>query len=182
MGQRDAAAIAATQEKAAACLQHFFNQQVAEAMPKAIRAQMRDAATLGDWLHQASMRIKPGLFGPLDAANEPMLGGLSASTLLVLLFDQRQPAAITVAARDALLGQYLNDDDVQAQAIRQANEMARQAVQDLHRAQDLRRVQAFTRAEHGSLYGNEHAVTGVAPFELTTAQLEAVDETAGVTR
>lgn len=171
----------ASQAQAAACLQNFFHQQVAEAMPKAIRAALADAATLGDWLHQATMHIKPGLFGPLDAADEPMLGGLSASTLVVLLFDQRQPAAITVAARDVLLGRYLSDDDVQALAIAQANRMAQQAVQDLHAAQHRQREQ-LQRAEDQSLYGGEHAVTGVAPVVLSTEMLEAADEMNGVAR
>lgn len=167
---------AATQEQAAACLQAFFHQQVAEAMPKAIRAQLADAAALGTWLHAATMHIKPGLFGPLDAADVGMLRSLSTSTLLVILFDQRQPAEVIKAARDALLGQYLNDDDVQALAIATANQMARRAVQELYR------VQSFTRAERQSLYGDEHSVTGVAPVVLTAEQLEAADDMNGVTR
>lgn len=149
---------AAHQEQAAACLQHYFNQQVAEAMPKAIRAQLTCALSLGHWLHMATMRVEAAQFGPLDPETDvPMLGGLCASTLLVLMFDQRQPAAIVAAARDVLLGQYLANEDVQALAIAQANVMARQAVRD------LARVQAFTRAERDSLYGDEHAVPGVAP-------------------
>lgn len=102
----------AAQEQAAACLQHFFNQQVAEAMPKAIRASLADAQGLGHWLHMATLRIKPGLFGALDAADVGMLQSLSTATLLVLLFDQRQPAEILVAARDCLIGRYLADEDV----------------------------------------------------------------------
>lgn len=173
---------AADQDQAAACLRHFFHQQVAEAMPKAIRASLADAQGLGHWLHMATLRIKPGLFGALDAADVGMLQSLSTATLLVLLFDQRQPAEILIAARDCLIGRYLADEDVQALAIAQANVMARQAVQALAHSQDVARVQAFTRAERDSLYGDEHDVPGVAPIVLTRAQLDAVDETAGVTR
>lgn len=165
---------AADQDQAAACLQHFFNQQVAEAMPAAIRAQLQDALALGHWLHMATLRIKPSLFGPLDAADVSMVPSLTASTLLVLLFDHRQPAEVVLAARDTLLGRYLSNEDVQALAIAQANVMARQAVQD------LARVQAFTRAERDSLYGDEHSVPGVSPIVLTREQLDAVDDTAGV--
>jgi len=171
---------AADQDQAAACLQHFFNQQVAEAMPAAIRAQLQDALALGHWLHMATLRIKPSLFGPLDAADVSMVPSLTASTLLVLLFDQRQPAEVVLAARDTLLGRYLSNEDVQALAIAQANVMARRAVQGLAQRSDLQRVQAFTRAERDSLYGDEHAVPGVGPVVLTPEQLAAVDDTAGV--
>ena len=165
-----------SQDQATACLQAYFHRLVAEAMPKAIRAQLADARALGHWLHMQTMHIKPGLFGPLDAADVGTLRSLSASTLLVILFDQRQPAEVTKAARDALLGQYLDNDDVQALAIATANAMARQAVQD------LARVQAFTRAERQSLYGDEHQVTGIAPVALTAEQLAAADDLNGVAR
>jgi len=168
----------ASQPQAAAALQAFFNAQVAEAMPKAIRAQLSDAQALGHWLHMASLRIKPGLFGVLDAADTPMLGSLSASTLLVLLFDQRQPAEITQAARDALLGRYLADEDVQALAIAQATLMARQAVQALAKQPQAEQLR---RAEAQSLYGAEHGVPGVAPtVTLTAEQMAAVDDTMGL--
>lgn len=161
-----------TQEQAVATLQHYFHQQVAEAMPKAIRASLADAQGLGHWLHMATLRIPPSQFGPLDADDVPMLGGLSSSSLLVLLFDQRQPAGITAAARDVLLGRYLADEDVQAATIAQANVMARQAVQE------LARTQAFARAERTSLYGDEHAVPGVAPApSARTAQTGSATRT-----
>lgn len=174
MGDETNLAAQANQQQAAASLQHFFHQQVAEAMPKAIRATLTDAQGLGHWLHMATLRIKPGLFGPLDAADVGMLRSLSSSTLLVLLFDQQQPGEILKAARDCLMGRYLADEDVQAVAIAQANVMARQAVQD------LARVQAFTRAESQSLYGDEHGVPGVAPVVLSAASVAAMDDTAGL--
>jgi hypothetical protein len=167
---------AADQAQAAACLQHYFNQQVAEAMPKAIRASLEDAQGLGHWLHVKTLHKRPVLFGRLDAPETAMLPTLSVPTLLVLLFDRRQPADVLVAVRDALVGHYLGDEDVQALAIAQANKMARDAVAS------LARVQAFTRAERDSLYGDEHSVPGVAPVVLTGEQLQAVDETAGVAR
>lgn len=179
MGAQTDQAAQATQQQAAACLQAFFHRQVAEAMPKAIRAALADAQGLGHWLHMASLRIKAGQFGPLDAGDVAMLPSLSSSTLLVLLFDQRQPAAVTVAARDVLLGRYLSDEDVQALAIAQANVMARQAVQDLHAAQERQRAQLL-RAESQSLYGHEHP--GQPPVVLSAAQVHAMDETAGVSR
>lgn len=180
MGEQINQAAQAERAQAAACLQDFFHKQVAEAMPKAIRAQLEDALALGHWLHRATLRIKPGLFGPLDAADVSMLESLSTSTLLVLLFDQRQPAEIIVAARNALLSRYLSDEDVQALAIATANVMARRAVQALAQQPCLNRVQAFTRAESQSLYGDEHNVPGVSPVVLTREQLAAVDDTAGV--
>lgn len=167
---------AAHQEQAAATLQAYFHQQVAEAMPKAIRAQLEDAQALGHWLHMASLRIKAGLFGQLDAADVPMLPSLSSSTLLVLMFDQRQPHAVVMAARDALLGRYLSDEDVQALAIAQANVMARRAVQELH----ARQAMELRRAEQQSLYGTEHGVPGMAPVVLSATAVAAMDETAGI--
>lgn len=174
MGERDERAGQAAQEQAAACLQHFFHQQVAEAIPKAIRASLADAQGLGHWLHMATLHIKPGLFGPLDAADVGMLQTLSTSTLLVLLFDQRQPVEILIAARDCLIGRYLADEDVQAVAIAQANVMARQAVQAL--AQHPQREQLL-RAESQSLYGLE--VPGVPPVVLPQVAVAAMDDTAG---
>ncbi|RTL40540.1 MAG: hypothetical protein EKK53_15235 [Burkholderiales bacterium] len=175
MGERHERAGQAAQQQAAACLQHFFNQQVAEAMPKAIRASLADAQGLGHWLHMATLRIKPGLFGPLDAADVGMLQTLSTSTLLVLLFDARQPAEIVTAARDCLIGRYLADEDVQAVAIAQANVMARQAVQAL--VQQPHREQLL-RAEAQSLYGVE--VPGAAPVVLPEVAVQAMDDTAGL--
>lgn len=132
-----------SQDQAAACLRHFFNQLVAEAMPKAIRAQLGNAATLGHWLHDRTLRISASHFGPLDDADLPTLGSLSISTLLVILFDQHQPEAVVLAARNVLLGRYLSDDDVQALAIAEANRMARQSIQDMQAA----------RAEQQALHG-----------------------------
>lgn len=170
---------AASQSQAAASLRDFFNRQVADAMPAAIRAQLTDATALGHWLHRATMRVQAGVFAPLDANHTAMLRSLSASTLLVLLFDQRQPDVITMAARDALLGRYLADEDMQALAVAQANIAAQRAIQALcrqrHAEQDLH------RAESQSLYGSEHGVPGVAPVVLTSEQMAAVDDTMGLT-
>lgn len=175
MGEQYERAGQAAQDQAAACLQHFFHQQVAEAMPKAIRASLADAQGLGHWLHMATLRIKPGLFGALDAADVGMLQSLSTATLLVLLFDQRQPAEILIAARDCLIGRYLADEDVQALAIAQANVMARQAVQAL--AQQPQREQLL-RAESQALQGGD--VPGVAPVVLPQVAVAAMDDTAGL--
>lgn len=167
----------ATQQQAAEALQHYFHQQVAEAMPKAIRASLLDAQGLGHWLAINTLHKRPCYFGPLEAGDIGSMPSLSVATLLVLLMDRRQPAEVLVAVRDALVGHYLADEDVQALAIAQANLMARKAVQALaHRADDLR------RAEVQSLYGDEHGVTGMAPVVLPEIAVAAMDDTAGVAR
>lgn len=131
------------QDQAAAHLQHYFHQQVAEAMPAAFDALMRDPFTLSRFLVNHSMHIKPAQL-PVLAGNDPaFFASLSAPTLLVLLFDKRQPADVLVCARDALAEKYLADDDTQALVIGAASRKARQAVQDLE----------LQQAEHKALFG-----------------------------
>ncbi|MBT9495345.1 MAG: hypothetical protein IV107_23990 [Paucibacter sp.] len=133
MGQLESLA---SRQQAAECLNTFFQAQVAEAMPKAFEAALVDAFSLSRWLVNATMRVQPAKFGPLDPATDlPMLAGLSVPTLVVMLFDKRQPADVTAAARDALAALYLQDDDTQALIIGAANRLARQAVRDLQAAQ-----------------------------------------------
>lgn len=147
-----------TAQQSPACLQALYHAQVAEAMPAAIRAALGDAKAIAGWLAGACEHTSPAAhFGPLDAADEPTLGSLSTPTLLALLFDQRQPECIVMAARNVLLGQYLSNEDVQALAVATANQMATQAVNAMRASCQRRCQQAeqLQRAEHQSLYGME---------------------------
>jgi hypothetical protein len=149
--------------QAAASLKHFFDAQVAEAMPKAYRAALRDAFTISRFLVNGTMRVQPALFGVLAETELPMLRSLSVPTLLVLLFDKRQPAEITAAVRDAIEALYLADEQTMTVVIGAARRMARNAVQDLQ----------HDKAEHKALFGRVGA-------SVTAEQCAAVDETAGI--
>jgi hypothetical protein len=166
---------AATQEQAAACLKHYFDQRVAEAMPAAFSHALSGPMTIAGWLYRAAAVHSCAHFGPLDEDSDLLfVGSLSVPTLLVLLLDKRQPAAVTVAARDALQSLFLADTQVKEAIRADAEGMARRAVQHLVSQQQLE------RAEDLALYGNEHQVTGIAPALVTREQASAVDDTAGL--
>lgn len=126
----------------AAKLRHLHAQQIAEAMPKAFDVALQDAFAISRFLVNGTMRVMPTQWPVLDEADLPVLSSLSVPSLLVLLFDKRQPGAVTVAARDALSAKFLEHDDTQALVIRAARNIAHQAVQD----------QQLVRAEHQALF------------------------------
>ena len=166
---------ASTQAQAAAAMQQLFDQRVAEAMPAAFNRALTSPMAITTWLARAGAAHSCAHFGPLDEyADLLFVASLSAPTLLVLLLDKRQPAAVTVAARDALQAHFLADS-VTAAAIRaDAERLARRSIQ--HLAQQ----QALERAENQSLYGDEHLVPGMEPSPITREQAAAVDDTAGL--
>ena len=138
------AASTAAQQQAAAHLQHYFHQQVAEAMPRAFELAQRDGFALSRWLVNATMRVQPTVLPVLASTpSAAFLADFGVPTLLVLLFDQRQTPAVSAAARDALTSKYLADEDTQASIIGSAQRMARQAVQALQ----------LEQAEHQALFG-----------------------------
>lgn len=136
-------------------LRHLHAQQLAEAMPKAFDVALQDAFAISRFLVNGTMRIMPTQWPVLDVADLPALGALSVPSLLVLLFDKRQPEAATVAARDALAQKFLEHDDTQALVIRCARNIAVQAIQD----------QQLVEAEHQALFGRIAAGCRVADAE-----------------
>lgn len=164
MAQQDQAAPATPDQQAAAALQDFFDRQVAEAMPAAFDRALGGPSVLAGWLYRAASVQTCGHYGPLDPADDLLLvGSLSVPTLLVLLFDKRQPVEITAAVRDALLHHFLSDSEIQKLIKTDALVAARRSVQKL--ASDSTREEqeaAAARAEAQSLYGTELPADGVS--------------------
>lgn len=159
----------AVEAKAASSLRHYFDQRVAEHMGDAFVRVLGSPVTLAGWLYRAASELACSHFGPLDGdADLLFIGSLSPPTLLVLLMDKRQPAAVTIAARDALQAHFLADSQTKDHICSEARRMARQDVQQLAQQHDA------ARAERQSLYGLE------VPGVLTDAQRAGMDETAGV--
>ncbi len=152
MGQQEQAASQATQDQAAACLKHYFDQRVADAMPMAFRHALTGPVTIAGWLYRAAADGFASQLGVIDEDHLLFVGSLSVPSLLVLLMDKRQPVAVTVAARDALQAHFLADSAVKAQIVSEAEGMARRAVRHLAQQQQIE------RAERQSLYGNEQPV------------------------
>lgn len=161
MAQQDQAT---PDQQASAALQDFFDRQVAEAMPAAFDRALGGPSVLAGWIYRAASAQDCGHFGPLDPADDLLLvGSLSVPTLLVLLFDKRQPVEITAAVRDALLHHFLSDSDIQKLIQTDALIAARRSVQKL--ASDstcAERDAAVVRAERQSLYGAELPADGVS--------------------
>jgi hypothetical protein len=165
-------------DTAAAALASFHAAKVQEYWPVAMRQALQGPSTLAGWLYREAACGVASHLGPIDEGELLFVGSLSVPSLLVLLFDERQPGVVKLAALDALRGHFKADSAVRANVEMQASAMARRAVRHLVEQQDVQRVQAFTRAESSSLYGDEHGVTGVAPMPAVVLDMAAVADEA----
>ncbi len=174
MGQQNTASHTATQEQAAAALQHFFDQRVAEVMPAAFGRALGSAPLLANWLQRACAHGVCSQIGKLQDSDDDvlMVGSFSAPTLLALLMDSTQPDVITVAVRNALVCHFLADSETKAHIKADAEGLARRAIAHLVQVQQLE------RAEAQSLYGREHQVPGVAPLNMAAVTTQAQHELA----
>lgn len=130
--------------EATAVIADKANARVAAWVPTAQIRVLADAAGFGRWLQLQCMRIRASV--PQDVLSDEtvpqQLQFLSVPALCALTLDLRQPAAVTVAARDALAIKYLASDDTQARVIALARQMALDEIAD----------EEQTRADHDELF------------------------------
>lgn len=136
--------MSAANPEAIAAITSQVNARVAAWVPTAQIRVLADAAGFGRWLQLQCMRIRssvPQDVLPADTVPQ-QLQFLSVPALCALTLDLRQPAAVTVAARDALAMKFLASDDTQARVIALARALA---LDEIHEEQQ-------TRAEHQALF------------------------------
>lgn len=136
--------MSAPNTEATAVIADKANARVASWVPLAQIRILADAAGFGRWLQLQCMRIRASV--PHDVLSDEtvpqQLQFLSVPALCALMLDLRQPAAVTVAARDALAIKYLASDDTQARVIGLARQCA---LDELHDEEQ-------TRSDHDELF------------------------------